>query len=174
MPCGYPIQREFVFYDKIQQIFILIFMQSKSLLPVEPGKHLFFYDGVCKFCDGLVQYLLSHDKQDKFRLVALQSELGQMELDKSGKNAKGLNTLYVITDYNTSKAKIYDQANAVIKIMEVVGGFWKIAIIGKLAPNLIRNFFYQIFAKNRYWIFGKYNVCKIPSAEQIRKFIAYE
>ena len=40
-----------------------------------------------------------------------------------------------------------------------------------LVPKIILNFFYDLFGKHRYKIFGKYQMCVIPKENIKNKFI---
>jgi predicted DCC family thiol-disulfide oxidoreductase YuxK len=50
-------------------------------------------------------------------------------------------------------------------------GAWKILVVIKLLPTPIRDFFYDIIAKNRYKWFGKKDSCMIPSKEIRNRFL---
>ena len=41
------------------------------------GRALLLYDGVCALCNGVVQFLMKHDRLDRFRYAPLQSSLGR-------------------------------------------------------------------------------------------------
>jgi predicted DCC family thiol-disulfide oxidoreductase YuxK len=48
---------------------------------------------------------------------------------------------------------------------------WKLFYVFILVPAFIRDFLYDIIAKNRYRWFGKRDVCRIPTPEEKNKFI---
>ncbi|OWP85683.1 thiol-disulfide oxidoreductase, partial [Flavobacterium covae] len=47
-------------------------------------KQIILFDGVCNLCNYWVQYIIKHDKNDIFRFVTLESELGQEVLQYLG------------------------------------------------------------------------------------------
>ena len=48
-----------------------------TIAELPKNKEIVLFDGVCNLCDSSVQYIIKHDKNDVFRFVSLQSELGQ-------------------------------------------------------------------------------------------------
>jgi predicted DCC family thiol-disulfide oxidoreductase YuxK len=54
-----------------------------------------------------------------------------------------------------SGVKVYLKSEAVIKILDTIGGPWRLFKIGFLLPRPARDRIYDIIARNRYRIFGK-------------------
>ena len=132
-----------------------------------------FYDGLCGFCDRTVQFILRHDRHDRFRFAALQSELAKEKLPRHGKNPDDLNTLYLMVDEGTDRERVFQKSDAAIRIGQALGGWTKLwASLLKALPRPIRDWGYDRFAKSRYRIFGKLDACRIPAAEDRAKFIS--
>ncbi len=121
-----------------------------------------FYDGLCGLCDRSVQFLLKHDKKEKFLFCALQSEKAKRYLGEHY-------TQESIVLY--TKGKVYYRSTAALRIAWLLGGFWSLLTVGLIIPAFIRNAVYDVIAKNRYKWFGKFDVCKIPSPEMRKRFI---
>uniref|UniRef100_UPI0037C14C6F thiol-disulfide oxidoreductase DCC family protein n=1 Tax=Flavobacterium sp. TaxID=239 RepID=UPI0037C14C6F len=51
------------------------------MLNLPANKKIILFDGVCNLCEQSIQYVIKHDKNDVFRFVALQSELGEKILN---------------------------------------------------------------------------------------------
>ena len=70
-----------------------------------------------------------------------------------------------LKEYNTVLFKINDQvytkSTAVFKIIESVGGFYKVFLIFNLLPTKLNDWIYSKVAKNRYKYFGKLDKCDI-------------
>lgn len=47
------------------------------MLNLPKNKKIILFDGVCNLCDNAVQYIIKNDKNDIFRFVPLQSDLGK-------------------------------------------------------------------------------------------------
>ena len=129
-------------------------------------KKIILFDGVCNLCDSSVHLIIKHDKNDIFRFVALQSELGQQILKHIGVDTKTIDSILL---YEPGIAYYY-KAEAVMRISKDMKGWYSIvgyfSFLGKSA-NLI----YDFIAKNRYKWYGKKESCMIPTPELKSKFL---
>ena len=57
------------------------------------NKKIILFDGVCNLCNQTVQYVIQHDKNDIFRFVAIQSELGEKIMKHIGIDAKHIDSI---------------------------------------------------------------------------------
>lgn len=126
---------------------------------------LVLFDGVCNLCNSSVNFIIRKDKKALFRFVPSQSEKGKHLIDKHFRNFD-LQTVVLIHNDTT-----YTKSDAFLKIMNKLGGFWKIFSILWIIPRPVRDFFYDLIARNRYRIFGKKDRCMIPSPEIKKRFI---
>lgn len=55
--------------------------------------------------------------------------------------------------------------------MDELGFPWKAVVIFKLLPKRLRNWLYDRIALNRYRIFGKYDVCLLPTPDHAGRFL---
>jgi predicted DCC family thiol-disulfide oxidoreductase YuxK len=123
-----------------------------------------FFDGVCGLCNGFVDFILTVDKQQVFLFSPLQSEFARKNLPE--KMTTDLKSVVYLRD-----GKQYSKSEAVLKIMSDVGGIWKLSLLGKILPEVMRNKAYDMVAENRYKLFGKKETCRLPSAEERSRFI---
>lgn len=130
------------------------------------NRMIVLFDGVCNFCNYWVNFLLKRDKKNIFLFAALQSESGQKLLRKFNLSTTDFDTFILID------GEIYQtKSDAVISIAKNLSGFPKLVVIGKFLPKFIRDYMYDLIAKNRYKIFGKRESCRIPSLEEKEKFL---
>ena len=134
-------------------------------LPV--NKQIIFFDGICNLCEQSVQFIIKHDKNDIFRFVALQSDLGQEILQYIGIADKNIDSIIL---YIPGKAYYY-KSSAAIEIAKNLGGFWHYGTIFRVIPTAIRNNIYDYIAKNRYKWYGKKESCLIPTQKLEAKFL---
>jgi predicted DCC family thiol-disulfide oxidoreductase YuxK len=106
------------------------------------------------------------DKKDRFRFTPLQSETGEKLLKKFNLSTNDFDT-FVLIDVD----KFYVRSTAALIAAKNLTGFWKILYIFIVIPRPIRDFFYNLVAKNRYKLFGKKESCRIPTPEERSKFI---
>jgi predicted DCC family thiol-disulfide oxidoreductase YuxK len=65
----------------------------------------------------------------------------------------------------------YTKSTAALKICKNLKGLWKVFSVLLVIPKPIRDFFYNIVARNRYKWFGKRESCKLPSPEERSRFL---
>jgi predicted DCC family thiol-disulfide oxidoreductase YuxK len=118
------------------------------------------FDGVCNFCNATINFIIQRDKKRVFRFAALQSEAGQRLLKQYGLSSTGLDSFVLIY-----KGKAYKKTAAALHLYPQLGLFWELTRVLWIFPAFIRDFGYDIIAKNRYRWFGKKETCMIPSPE---------
>ena len=131
-----------------------------------------FYDGVCGLCNRLVQFLLKHDKNDRLRFAALQSEFAASVLGRHGIDPADLDTLHVVINFNEPTERVFDRSTAVLRATRELGGVWTIlGVAGMIVPRPVRNLFYRLVATNRYRMFGKADTCMLPTPAYRARFL---
>ncbi len=129
------------------------------------------YDGVCGLCNHFVQFLLKRDHHDRFRFASLQSDVAAQLLRRHGTNAVDLDTVYVVVDYGARGERLLSRSDAIIHLLQRLGGIWAVVAAGKILPEPVRDSFYKFVATNRYRVFGKYDVCLMPEERFKHKFL---
>jgi predicted DCC family thiol-disulfide oxidoreductase YuxK len=129
------------------------------------------YDGVCGLCNRLNQFLLKRDRHDRFRFASLQSDVAAQLLQRHGTDAVDLDTVYVVVDYGKPEERLLSRSDAIIYVLQRLGGIWAFAAAGKVLPKPLRDAFYKLVATNRYRVFGKYDVCLMPEERYKEKFL---
>ena len=127
---------------------------------------MLLFDGVCNLCNASVQWVLKHDKKNRFRFAALQSDTGRMLLERVGLSNEKLETV-VLVDGD----RFFTHSDAVLEIARRLGGIWSLARVGRIVPRPIRDALYMWIARNRYRWFGKKEQCMLPSPEWKGRFI---
>ena len=135
------------------------------------GRHLVLYDGVCGLCNGFVQFLLPRDRGHSFDYASLQSETGQAWLARFGKSPDSLDTVVVITDYRGSAPAMRARADAALFVVRALGQPWRSLAVLRVLPMRVLNLGYDLVARNRYRVFGRYDVCVLPRADEKDRFI---
>jgi predicted DCC family thiol-disulfide oxidoreductase YuxK len=130
-------------------------------------KKIILFDGVCNYCNDKINFIIKNDKQDVFRFVALQSEIGQKIIKYLGIDA----SIDSIILYEPGYA-YFIKSEAVFRIIKHLSSSVKLLLIFNFIPTSIKNIFYDIIAKNRYNWYGKKESCMMPTEEVKRKFIA--
>lgn len=112
-------------------------------------ERIILFDGVCNLCNDSVQFIIKRDPNGHFKFASLQSEVGQKLLSPFGAE-KEMNSFILIEN-----DRIYMKSSAALRVCNKLSGFWILFSIFWVVPSFIRNFLYDIVAKNRYKWFGK-------------------
>ena len=130
---------------------------------------ILLYDGVCGLCNRLVQFVLKRDKAARFRFASLQSDYAARILQQHALDPQDLDTVYVI-EVRGSQPKT--RSDAVISVLRSLGGFWSaVATALNICPRPLRDWGYNIVARHRYRIFGKYESCALPEKKYQDRFL---
>jgi len=130
-------------------------------------KKIILFDGVCNLCDSLVRYIISRDKNDVFRFVSIQSELGNRIMKHIGLDSKTLDTIVLYEP----RLAYYTKSNAVMEIAKHLGGPASLLSAFWFIPKFLRDPIYEFVAKNRYKWYGKKTECMVPSERLKKKFL---
>ena len=138
----------------------------KSEVPSSAGHSIILFDGVCNFCNSIVNFIIVHDKKDKFRFASQQSATGQKLLNQYNILINKEDTFYFI-----EKENVYSHSTGALRIFRLLPWYlcWIYSFI--IIPKFIRDYGYKLIAKNRYKLFGKKDNCMIPTPEFKVKFL---
>jgi predicted DCC family thiol-disulfide oxidoreductase YuxK len=140
-------------------------------VPNTPFTTLVLYDGVCGLCNGLNQFLLKRDAHDRFRFASLQSDFAASLLKRYEVNNLDLDTVYVVANYGQPSQRLLARSDAILHVIRQLGGVWGVLSAGTVLPKAFRDGLYKMVARNRYRIFGKYDVCMMPEERHRKKFL---
>ena len=123
------------------------------------------FDGVCNFCNRIVQIIIRHDSRCQIHFAAQQSEAGE-KLIKELAIKESSNSVLFVKD-----GLVYYKSDAVIEIAKLLTGWPSIFKYGIIVPRSLRNAIYKLIAANRYRIFGKQSSCMVPKEEDKDRFV---
>ena len=124
-----------------------------------------FFDGVCNLCNASVQFVIEHDKENYFKFSALQGDYAKEVLPRFNVNPRGLTSTLLLED-----GKLYTKSSSALRVAKKLKGFWPLLYGFNIVPKFIRDWVYDIVAKNRYKWWGKQKNCYVPTPELKNKF----
>lgn len=125
------------------------------------------FDGVCNLCNSFVQFVIKHDKYERFKFASLQSDFAKKELADSFIDTQKMSTVILLEN-----GKLYSRSTAALRVLKKLNGLLPLLYIFIAIPTFIRDAVYNLIAKNRYKWFGKKDSCMIPSPELQRRFLS--
>jgi predicted DCC family thiol-disulfide oxidoreductase YuxK len=113
-----------------------------------------------------VNFVIKRDKKDLFRFASLQSESAFKLATKFNFDTSKQDT-FILLEGDT----IYTKSTAALLICKQLNSTVRIFYVFIILPKIFRDFIYDLIAKNRYKIFGKRDVCRIPTQNDKQKFL---
>ena len=128
---------------------------------------LLLYDGVCALCNGAVTFLLKRDRSGTVRFAPLQGETAA-RLRKARPELAGIDSMIWID----ASGKAFTRSAAALAIARHAGGGWAgVATLLGIVPAALRDALYDVVARTRYRVFGRYDVCPVPPPEHRSRFL---
>jgi predicted DCC family thiol-disulfide oxidoreductase YuxK len=126
------------------------------------------FDGRCVLCSSFAQFILKHDRDARFRLLAAQSDLGNALYRHFDLDPVNYETYVLLQD-----GKAYLRSEASIRILEGLGGAWPLlAKSARFIPAPLRDSIYNVIARNRLRWFGTRAQCYRPEPSQRDRFLS--
>ena len=129
------------------------------------NKRIVYFDGYCNLCSGIVQWLIRIDKSKLLYFSTLDSISGKNLILKSSDSTAKNTILFQYKD------ELYVRSDAVLQIVKVLGYPWSIMHLFSILPRSIRDWMYDVIAKNRYNWFGRKKECMVPDREILNRFL---
>jgi predicted DCC family thiol-disulfide oxidoreductase YuxK len=127
-------------------------------MTVWPDDDVILFDGVCVFCSRWVRFIVARDVAARFRFTPVQSAYGTRLAQALGIDAGDPDTNAVVHG-----GAAYFKSDGALTVLSLLPG-WKWVRVLFAVPRPVRDAVYNLSAKNRYRIFGKYDACIVPDA----------
>jgi predicted DCC family thiol-disulfide oxidoreductase YuxK len=128
-------------------------------------KPVILFDGVCNYCNFMVNFAIRHDKKARLQFAPLQSDTGKALLQQYQLPPDTDSVVFI----DQEKALLH--SDAALGIARYLDWPAKILYGFMIIPRFIRNPFYKWIAKNRYRFFGKKETCMIPTPDVKSRFL---
>ena len=127
---------------------------------------IILFDGVCNLCAHSVKFVLDHEADQTLRFTPLQSPVGARLMRELGLDPEDAKTFVLMAD-----GKAYVKSDAAIRVSRHFRGGWKLLGAIRIVPRPIRDWAYDLVARNRYRWFGRFDTCMVPTPELRARFI---
>ncbi|MDE3735871.1 putative DCC family thiol-disulfide oxidoreductase YuxK [Metapseudomonas resinovorans] len=133
---------------------------------VRPGERVVLFDGVCKLCNGWAKFLIRHDRARVFKLASVQSVEGQAILRWFGLPTDSFATMLYVEG-----RELFVRSEAIARIVRQLPAPWPLLGVFRFLPLGVRDWCYDRIALNRYRLFGRHDVCLLPSPDHEGRFL---
>jgi predicted DCC family thiol-disulfide oxidoreductase YuxK len=128
---------------------------------------IILFDGVCNLCNASVNFIIDRDKRNTFMFASLQSDRAQ-ELLATHQIPEENRFSSIILLKN---GRVYQKSAAALEIARDLDGLWPVLYGFKIIPGFIRDFLYNLIARNRYRLMGRRSSCRMPEPWLQQKFL---
>lgn len=119
-------------------------------------RSIVLYDGFCNLCSNTALIFFKLDRKRKFTFIALQSVAGKEMLKKIQHSGSSVDSVMLLKGDD-----IFIKSKAIFEIIRKTGGILRFLLIFRILPDRINDYFYDLVARNRFFIFGKKKECFI-------------
>jgi predicted DCC family thiol-disulfide oxidoreductase YuxK len=129
---------------------------------------ILLYDGDCGVCNATVKWVLEHEHATStLRFAALGSPMG-LALRRAAHVADDIDSLLWVEN---RKGKVYARlrSSAVLRVLGEARGAWTWLRVLAVVPPVVRDFFYDAFAKIRHRVIEP--SCFVPLPAQRGRFL---
>jgi predicted DCC family thiol-disulfide oxidoreductase YuxK len=128
--------------------------------------NLVLFDGVCRSCHWAVGFIARRDPGRVFHFVPQQSPLGQRLLARHGLARLESSSIVLIEG-----GRAFSRSTAVLRIVRRLSGPVRFLSLLLLVPRILRDPVYDLYARNRYRLFGRSDTCLVPSPDLATRFL---
>jgi predicted DCC family thiol-disulfide oxidoreductase YuxK len=115
---------------------------------------IILFDAECVLCSANARFVLERDREARFRLASMQSDVGQSLSRRHGMDPDDPASLLVVEGDRMRR-----DSDAVLSIYESLGFPWRLARVLRIVPAALRDPLYRFIARNRYRRFGRRDTC---------------
>ena len=131
------------------------------------NKGVVIFDGYCNFCSRSVLFILRRDKKGCFTFAASQTVEGKEILDRYRLGELARHSIVLI-----EQGMVYRKSTAALRIARHLTGGWRVLYAFTIIPRKLRDFIYDLMARNRYRVFGMRDRCFVPEPEIRDRFLS--
>ena len=126
---------------------------------------LFIFDHVCVLCSGGVSFIMKHDHAARIAFTPAQGPLGQRLCQHYGID---WNATYVFI----RNGRAFTKSDGYFEVARTLGGWCRLTLVFRIIPRPLRDFAYDLIARNRYRWFGKTaEACQLLTPDQRARLI---
>ncbi len=134
------------------------------------GRTLLLFDGLCPLCHRAVRLVLARDRTGSIRFAPLQGETARVILARHPALA-GVDSLVLVESGEGGDEVVRVRSDAVLRLAQHLGGAWRAARVFRVLPRALRDGAYDLFARLRSPLFGRYASCPAPDPAHRERFL---
>jgi predicted DCC family thiol-disulfide oxidoreductase YuxK len=124
------------------------------------------FDGVCNLCNRFVHFVIARDPSGRFHFGALQSDAARRMLREAHTPATVPDSIVLVDE-----GRVFTRSTAALRVARGLRFPWPLAYGLIAVPRPLRDWVYDIVARNRYVWFGKRDACMVPTPDLRARFL---
>jgi predicted DCC family thiol-disulfide oxidoreductase YuxK len=137
-----------------------------SNAPAHQFSSVILFDGVCNLCDGAVQFIITRDPAAHFHFATLQSEAAARLIASTGVREPLPDSMVLVED-----GRVWTRSAAALRVARRLRFPWSAAYAMMVIPRPLRDWVYNLVARNRYGWFGRREACMVPTPALRARFL---
>ncbi len=131
----------------------------------DDSRPVFIFDHVCVLCSGGVSFIMKYDPKGTVAFTSAQAPLGDALCRHLG------------VDWDESyvflrNGQAFIKSTGYFEVARALGGWWRLGLVFQIIPRPLRDWAYDLVARNRYRWFGKTDeACALLTPEQRARLI---
>ena len=141
--------------------------RADAAVPAFPDdKPIIVFDGKCVLCSRWARFVMRHDRDKRFRLLAAQTPLGAALYEHYGLDPVDYETNVLLED-----GRAFLKSEGTIRMFERLGFPWSLMTVFRVVPRALRDKLYNVVARNRLDWFGRCEICFVPEPGDADRFL---
>ena len=132
---------------------------------------LVLFDGVCGLCARSVQLLLDHDPEGRFVFSPLQGERARALRARHPELPEDLDSIIYVESYPAGGERLSYRSRAIFRICLEMPAPYRWLAVFRVLPSALPDLVYRMIASVRYRVWGKRDICRVPSEEERSRFL---
>jgi predicted DCC family thiol-disulfide oxidoreductase YuxK len=87
---------------------------------MDSEKPVVLFDGVCNYCNAMINFVIRQDKNKEYLFATLQSSFGQQTLKKWHLSPDSFESFLIV-----DKGKLYSKSDAALRLYNKLPWYWK-------------------------------------------------
>lgn len=138
-----------------------------SVPEFDDSEPLMIFDGVCVLCSEGVKWMLRRDPKGTTKFIIVQSPLARALYAHYGLDPDKFDTFMVLKD-----GVPYYRYRGWLEAAKTMPPPWRwLGYAGRIIPEFVGDFFYDIIQRNRFQWFGRCENCLVQNAETQARFL---
>src|SRR5262245_42349827 len=101
---------------------------------MDDNKAIVLFDGVCNYCNTMVNFIIRQDKKKKYLFATLQSNAGQRILQQWNLPTDSFESFLIL-----DKGKLYSKSTASLRLYNKLPWYWKWTQLFWIFPKFFRD-----------------------------------